>query len=868
MELYRDIAIDHDLVAGSLSNFPVYVDLTLGANVANANGYDVHFTTADGNTELDFELVSWDNTSKVWKGFVRVPSVSSSVDTVIRVYYGDSGITTDQSNPSTWDADFLAVYHLEEDPSGTNKDSTSNGYDLNANNNLVSGDLVSGKLGSGVRVGQSNGDYLRAGTPISVASGSDLTFSIWLYVNSWVGANPGLWRAGTSSTDNNFNIFQSTTGRPWIRLVNSSGDALRPSSGYGLPTGAWALVTYRITNGTLAEFLVNGVVQHTNAHSLATPAMSIYNIGYQSAVGERVDGVYDEIRFSKTVRSNNWLLTEYNNQNDPSSFYDLGSEQGGVLTVNPTDSTTPTDTSRRSVKKSVADTTSPNDSSEIQRYIIKALSAIDDGFENIDTPADTDPFNEGDTVSYTVQLEDSLPDGTYYWRVRAKGETLSDWSEAREFTIVTGANYQESPEDVATISDEIDKEINKPTSDLSTVTDEIAKGYNSTDNADEVAVDDEVSNQPGKTLDDEVSLGDDIDWTRLRSLAIDDEIEASDDAVHAVGANKADNTTPTDETARSAGKQATDAIELTDLLEKHVVKPIESLAEVIDAIQIARKYDAHDSVGTDDDVAKEIGSSQADAQEVLDSSYRAIVKIIADIANIEDATPRSIAIAFASAVTLTDVLYKAVASTKADEAEVDDESTRAVSKVLADAPEAEDQIASKQITKLLEDIATVTDEIAKALAVIENDETSATDAFAQSVGKHLADAIATTDESTRAIGKRRSESLSVSEHIVRAVGKYLADQILASDELSFSLEMPVIDEAITDDTVRKAIGKAIDGDAVAVSDVVVYVLKRYIYRELQARAAREYNGREDGIKANDARAVNGQSDIIKARSAR
>ena len=39
-----------------------------------------------------------------------------------------------------------------------------------------------------------------------------------------------------------------------------------------------------------------------------------------------MDGVIDEARVSSTVRSANWILTEYNNQNDPSSFYILSPE--------------------------------------------------------------------------------------------------------------------------------------------------------------------------------------------------------------------------------------------------------------------------------------------------------------------------------------------------------------------------------------------------------------------------------------------------------------------------------------------------------------------------------------------------------------
>ncbi len=69
-------------------------------------------------------------------------------------------------------------------------------------------------------------------------------------------------------------------------------------------------------------------------------------------------------------------------------------------------------------------------------------SDTDSGFENIDTPSDTDPFNSGDTIRFTIQSADALTDGqTYWWRVRAKDPNGSnewgEWSEKRSFTIDT-----------------------------------------------------------------------------------------------------------------------------------------------------------------------------------------------------------------------------------------------------------------------------------------------------------------------------------------------------------------------------------------------------------------------------------------------
>ena len=56
---------------------------------------------------------------------------------------------------------------------------------------------------------------------------------------------------------------------------------------------------------------------------------------------------------------------------------------------------------------------------------------------------DTDPFNSGEKVSFTVQGGDALTTGTYYWHARANdvnaGNTWSAWTTTRSFTITTAA---------------------------------------------------------------------------------------------------------------------------------------------------------------------------------------------------------------------------------------------------------------------------------------------------------------------------------------------------------------------------------------------------------------------------------------------
>jgi len=81
----------------------------------------------------------------------------------------------------------------------------------------------------------------------------------------------------------------------------------------------------------------------------------------------------------------------------------------------------------------------------------------DDGFANVDTPADETPFNSGDRISYTVQSP--LDVGTYYWRVRGKdpsgSDTFGDWSETREFEISSASEETETHTIDALVREEV-----------------------------------------------------------------------------------------------------------------------------------------------------------------------------------------------------------------------------------------------------------------------------------------------------------------------------------------------------------------------------------------------------------------------------
>ncbi len=77
--------------------------------------------------------------------------------------------------------------------------------------------------------------------------------------------------------------------------------------------------------------------------------------------------------------------------------------------------------------------------------LLSKASNADAGFLNTVSGGDTDPFNAGEQISYTVQSGDTLASNAiYYWQVRAKDPSGSDnfstYSTTRSFTTSSGSS--------------------------------------------------------------------------------------------------------------------------------------------------------------------------------------------------------------------------------------------------------------------------------------------------------------------------------------------------------------------------------------------------------------------------------------------
>ena len=99
------------------------------------------------------------------------------------------------------------------------------------------------------------------------------------------------------------------------------------TSSTSIPNGSWSYLTVTLT-GPPTRFTATGRWRsRTYRRGPLQVTLNACTIGsYIDGASDIMLGSLDEIRVSNTVRSADWIATEYNNQSSPATFYTLGGE--------------------------------------------------------------------------------------------------------------------------------------------------------------------------------------------------------------------------------------------------------------------------------------------------------------------------------------------------------------------------------------------------------------------------------------------------------------------------------------------------------------------------------------------------------------
>ncbi|MGB8491735.1 MAG: DUF2341 domain-containing protein, partial [Bacteroidales bacterium] len=325
----RDITIDHTKVAGGsdLYNFPVMVSLA-GQNflkaspdgqIYNANGYDIIFTDANYN-KLDHQVEYYNGTNGNLIAWIRVPTLSSSSNTVIKILYGNPQINTDPSVASVWDSHYKGVWHLDND---NLKDFTS--FDQ-AGTPYNTPTYTAGNIYNALGLNGSN-EYVQVNNAPDLNFAGNITVSAWVYMDTRTRDQKIASNQNNSSGGYKFGIYTNNKVEFEIRNAANTASLNRDvAGGTVLNTGQWYYLA-GMSSDVLDSIMtfVNGIPERpfkkTGILGIASNNLVIGKEPFES--NYYFDGRLDELRVSDKVRSDGWLRTEYFNQSSPSTFYSL-----------------------------------------------------------------------------------------------------------------------------------------------------------------------------------------------------------------------------------------------------------------------------------------------------------------------------------------------------------------------------------------------------------------------------------------------------------------------------------------------------------------------------------------------------------------
>ena len=339
------ITVDSSRIDENLTDFPlpIYLSALSGINAADVSDLftelgssrkKIALTLGDGTTQCYCEIERWDEASnRAWL-HVKVPSISSSTDTILYLYYDSTqtdntnyvGDTGDAAAQAVWDSNFVGVWHMGQDPSGGDGcilDSTSNEYNGTPQGTMLSEDLVGAQFGKGIDFDGID-DGVRIVGYKGILGTAQRTVETIMQRNTVPSSPPDTQRLITWGVND-------ANGQKWHFRINGTGDgegtagAVRAechggrkifSSNVCDGTAHHLALTFAGTNITDTICYVDGAIDGESAHlsfTVNTVSGDDVNLGRGFSITmENALRVLDECRISSIARSAAWIKATYN----------------------------------------------------------------------------------------------------------------------------------------------------------------------------------------------------------------------------------------------------------------------------------------------------------------------------------------------------------------------------------------------------------------------------------------------------------------------------------------------------------------------------------------------------------------------------
>ena len=333
------LVIQASKVDSDLTDFPVLLtedSLPLemfdadGSCTALNGGGDIRFSfDTGGDTQLACEVVTFITDSDPTNGkaeiWVKVPTITSGVNTTFYVWYNNVAGETQPVSSGTygsdnvWNSNFKGVWHLNKSPSGVapqELDSTANNNDGISGGSMTFSDLIDGKVGKALDFDGSDDKISADG----VISDVDLTSTGKISLCGWFNrvASTGTSFQGFchDGSWDNYLLIGFDNSSVWFQIKGSGGNtSVKDSTDY---SGKWVYVCI-VRDGSNLEFFVNGSSKGTTTVNTDV-VVTDFDIAWLYSNSYAFTGLVDEVHISSIASSVAWISACYNNQSDPSTF--------------------------------------------------------------------------------------------------------------------------------------------------------------------------------------------------------------------------------------------------------------------------------------------------------------------------------------------------------------------------------------------------------------------------------------------------------------------------------------------------------------------------------------------------------------------
>jgi len=319
---YKQITINHDFIDSDLVNFPVLISSNNITMLAKMDGGDsLRFTNLANDTEYNFEIEKFDDVSDmvVW---VNITFISSTVDTVFNMYYGNGFVSDGQNIVGTWNSGYKQVLHFSES-SGTIYDSTSNNYDSIVEDFTYN---VTGLNDGAINFDDTSNDYMN--TTGGDYGDNDFTIYFMMKSDNALSNDEYIFSNKNDYSGNFVKIQMLASGElRFLTEDNDGGSHMYWDTGFFIDDGSWNFVGVQHTDSLCKVW--NGSTKVEKSSDLDDGDLfsgDTWYLGYRGTDVYQFDGSLDEFRFYDGVLNDSWMKADFHSVNSTTDFLNFGVE--------------------------------------------------------------------------------------------------------------------------------------------------------------------------------------------------------------------------------------------------------------------------------------------------------------------------------------------------------------------------------------------------------------------------------------------------------------------------------------------------------------------------------------------------------------